>query len=75
MTIIIKNMEDLSLKELKLQLSMAQAKVEILEERLTERTYEVQALRLDRHKTLNFVRELMTELAKDIDVNDVKIVS
>ena len=68
-------MEDLSLKELKLQLSMAQAKVEILEERLTERTYEVQALRLDRHKTLNFVRELMTELAKEIDVNDVKIVS
>ena len=68
-------MNDLDIKELRLALIKANNKVEDLEEELTVKNWEVQALRKDRLKTLKTVSGLLTDLAKEIEVNNVIIVS
>ena len=68
-------MNDLDIKELRLALIKANNKVEDLEAELTVKNWEVQALRKDRLKTLKTVRELLTDLAKEIEVNNYQIVS
>lgn len=67
-------MTDSEIKELREKIAKLEARNEKLEQRLLEKSYEVHALRKEREKNLKFVRELMTEMAKEIDVKDVKIV-